>query len=69
MSIEEVKDIGPARSRKLAEHGITTLYDLVTTDPHELAKILGVTITKAKEIINNAKEQLFSKTQIFQFSF
>ncbi|MEM1532299.1 MAG: helix-hairpin-helix domain-containing protein [Nitrososphaerota archaeon] len=66
MSIEEVKDIGPARSRKLAEHGVTTLHDLVTTEPHELAKILGVTVAKAKEIVNNAKELLFSKVQIVE---
>jgi DNA repair protein RadA len=58
--IREVKieGVGDATIKKLEDAGITELEDLVAADPAELAKLLAVTVHRAKKIVNSAKEVL-----------
>jgi len=55
---ELLEGIGEATIKKLEDAGITELEDLVAADPAELAKLLAVTVHRAKKIINSAKEAL-----------
>jgi len=59
--LQKIKGIGPRTAEKLVSKGIAKPEDIVVMMPQELASILGTSIAKAKEIINNAKEVLISE--------
>jgi len=66
MQIREAKEkyeklfegIGDATIKKLEDQGLTDLEDLLAAEPSELAKMLGITLYKAKKIVSSAKEAL-----------
>jgi len=59
--LEDVRGIGARTAEKLREQGISTVEDLVTAEPADVAKMLGVSVYKAKQLINAAKEAMLEK--------
>ena len=54
--IEDLPGIGEVASQKLREAGIERVEEVASLSPHELAEILEVSVEKAKQIVNAAKE-------------
>ena len=59
--LETVKGIGPKTKEKLLEAGISTIAQLATKRPEELADILKINKKAAKMIINDAKSKALEK--------
>jgi len=66
VKLEDVPGIGPKTAEKLREHGVEDVEDLIASQPAEIAKILGVSAFKAKELIASAKELLMSQRVLVQ---
>jgi RecA/RadA recombinase len=64
MSLRDVEGIGEKSEAKLREFGITTVEDLAAAQPATIAKILGVSALKARQIVQSAKQLLFSREVI-----
>jgi predicted flap endonuclease-1-like 5' DNA nuclease len=58
MELKDVPGIGDKSVEKLNAKGITTIDELLSTKPAELAQIIGVNLLKAKQILNNASQWL-----------
>jgi len=57
-SLTDVTGIGPASARKLKAAGIATVAAVMDKTPEELAKILGFSLGRTREIIKSALEHL-----------
>jgi len=64
--LKDIRGIGPRSIEKLADHGVSSVEDLVAMRPAELAKVLDVSIYKAKQILNSAKEALMTEELIVE---
>ncbi|TFF99950.1 MAG: hypothetical protein EU541_03585 [Promethearchaeota archaeon] len=56
--LARVKGIGPITAERFAKAGITTVEEIVSARPRELAQIKGIGITSAQNLIQNAQELL-----------
>jgi len=61
VELKDIRGIGSKSAHKLKEHGVSTVEDLVAMEPAELAKVLEVSVYKAKQILNAAKEALMNE--------
>jgi len=57
---QKIKGIGVKTAEKLVAKGVKTVEEVAVMTPAELAQILGTSIAKAKEVINNAKELILT---------
>jgi len=57
-SLTDVRGIGEEYARRLREAGIEMVEDLLETAPEEIARILGITLAKAKKLHQAARELL-----------
>jgi len=58
VELTEVKGIGPKSAEKLQKAGITNANTLITTKPETIAEILGTSIDRASNFIQNASSKL-----------
>jgi hypothetical protein len=56
ISLDDIDGLGPARTRKLVEAGITSPQDLVKTDPARLEALFGQ--ATSRRILKNAQAAL-----------
>lgn len=56
IGLVKVPGIGSKRVRRLTDHGVRTLADLVQMRPAELGKVLGMKEATAEKMLENAKE-------------
>jgi predicted flap endonuclease-1-like 5' DNA nuclease len=54
--LTDVKGIGPASAKKLREAGIATAADIMKQTPEGLAKVLGFSLGRTREIIKTVME-------------
>jgi RecA/RadA recombinase len=66
MSLRDVEGVGEKSESKLREYGITSVEELAASQPTTVAKILGVSVLKARQIISSAKQLLFSKELVIK---
>jgi len=57
-TIPDIRGIGPAYAKRLAEHGITDRTELASMEPVRLAKVLRVSEVRAARFIEEAKRGL-----------
>jgi len=59
--LTQVKYIGPSTAEKLKNAGINSVAELAVKRPEELREILGFSLRKCKEIVNDALEKSWDK--------
>ena len=57
-TIPDIRGIGPAYAKRLAEHGITDRTELASMEPVRLAKVLRVSEVRAARFVEEAKRGL-----------
>ncbi|MEM2208101.1 MAG: DEAD/DEAH box helicase [Sulfolobales archaeon] len=64
LDLVRVRWIGRVRSRKLILADVKTIEDLSKMNPEKLAEILGIGLSRAEEILLDAKRLLSEKTEL-----
>lgn len=63
--LDDVKGLGTVSVQKLNENGISTIDELLTVNPQDLASMLSITKYKAKAVIMDAKTKILETAPEF----